>query len=169
MIHTKRLKIRAFNQDDLQAMLLIYNDKNTMRYIPNANHSWNKYELEKKYLHHSAHYPYGYGLFVIEEKQSGQVIGEAGLFNSFDNVNNLELGYIIDRQFWRQGFGFEVCTALVNHAFTKLQCTQVRARMYDTNLASIYLAQKCKMQLEKIETADNGQCVRQYVIKKRSL
>ncbi len=135
-----------------------------MQYIPHARSIWSRHDLENKFRSHSIHYPKGYGLFVIEELSTRQLIGEAGLFNTMNDECVLELGYILDHHFWGKGYGTEVCRALINHSFYQLNVKQVIARMYKANKASARLAEKCGMHLDMIEANGEGNCVLQYII-----
>jgi len=164
VLSTINLLIREFHLDDLDKLLIIYNDEINMRYIPNASHNWSMEDLEKKYRKYAANYSKGYGLYVIEELKTGHIMGEAGLFNTMNDENCLELGYIIDHRYCGEGYGTEVCMALINYCFQHLQRQQVIARMYKQNGASVRLAEKCGMQLESMEEVANGIQVLQYTI-----
>lgn len=84
------------------------------------------------------------------------IIGEAGLFNSFNDLTNLEIGYIVDSKYWRNGFGTEICRSLIDYGFKTLKLKRITARMYASNFASVRVAQKCGMRKIEEGIAENG-------------
>nr|WP_288205248.1 GNAT family N-acetyltransferase [uncultured Parabacteroides sp.] len=80
--------------------------------------------------------------FAIKLRGENTIIGEAGLFNSFSDLKKMEVGYIIDRMYWNNGYGTEVCQGLIDYAFSQLRCTEFIARMYDQNIGSIRVCEK---------------------------
>jgi [ribosomal protein S5]-alanine N-acetyltransferase len=69
------------------------------------------------------------------------------------------LGYILDKRFWRNGYGSEICTSLIDYGFITLNLDKITARMFKQNAASIKLAEKCGMKLIQQEHA---QKVKEY-------
>ncbi|GET22122.1 GNAT family N-acetyltransferase [Prolixibacter denitrificans] len=162
---TARLNIRNVEESDFDALLRIYNRKKNMQYVSDGNYRWAKKELVAKYRKFNQHIKDGYGIFAVELKDTNQIIGEAGLFNSFDDLSVLELGYIIDSAFWQQGYGTEICQALIDYAFSTLKTEQLIARMYAANHASVLVSEKCGMKRVKNGFASDGQEFLEYAIK----
>ena len=144
-LETERLLIRDAEESDFDELLVIYNRKENMQYVSDGNYHWSKKQLIAKYSKFNQHIKDGYGIFAVELKATNQTIGEAGLFNSFDNLSVLELGYIIDYAYWKQGFGTEICRGLIDHAFSTLKTERLIARMYAANQASVLVSEKCGM------------------------
>ena len=84
---TNRLVVRDVVEGDLDIMFSIYTQEKNMRYISDGRYDWTIFELRDKYSRINKSYSYGYGIFIVELKDSGVVIGEAGLF-SFDREKN---------------------------------------------------------------------------------
>lgn len=154
-LETSRLFIREVREEDFLSLLAIYTCRANMAYISTGKYDWTEVELKEKYNRINDNYRKGYGLFVVEEKQNKITIGEAGLFNSFQNQKILELGYIIDNAYWRKGFGFEVCNALIRYAFDQLETVKIVARMYAENIGSVSLSEKIGM--KKVETGQTSE------------
>jgi RimJ/RimL family protein N-acetyltransferase len=95
-------------------------------------------------------YPNGYGIFSVVA--AGEVIGEAGLFNSFGNNKVLEFGYIIDEKFWNKGYGTEVCKALLDYGFNRLNLEKIVARMYPENIGSVRVCEN--LNFVKVDVPD---------------
>ena len=146
-IETDRLLIREIHPNDIDGLLDIYRDFRNLRFIPNSNLNWTSEKLNEKYSKIIQDYKNGFGIFAVQLKDNGQIIGEAGLFNSFNELNHLELGYILDNKFWRKGYGSEICSSLIDYGFNTLNLDKITARMFKGNIASIRLSEKCGMKL----------------------
>ena len=67
------------------------------------------------------------------------------------------MGWIYNRSFWRQGYVYESCKAVIDHAFTELKAHKIFTEAIDA-VKSVSLMQKLGMQLEGIQrrqTKDN--------------
>lgn len=166
VIETKNLWIRQIEPNDLDALLEVYKNPKNMRFIPNSSYRWTREKLERKYDEINKYYKNGFGIFVVQMKNKDIILGEAGLFGSSQDLNQLELGYIIAERFWRKGYGTEICHSLIEYGFGKLRLQKITARMFSQNIASIRLSEKCNMQLVKQEKFDCDTNVLEYEIKR---
>jgi len=142
---TERLLIRGIEKEDLESLLKVYNKKENMKYVSDGTYKWTFKRLAEKYDRQNKNYASGFGIFAVEKKNSGEIIGEAGLFDSFEKQSILELGYIIDSKHWGNGYGYEICMGLINYCFNDLRINSVIARMYSKNIASVKLSESCGM------------------------
>lgn len=156
IIETKRLLIREIDSQAIDCLLKMYQNTENLRFIPNSNFDWTLEKLKTKYDKLNKDYNNGFGVYVVQIKNNGEIIGEAGLFNSFQDLNHLELGYILDKKFWRKGYGFEICEALIEYGFNMLNLEKITARMFKQNVASIRLSEKCGMELVEQKQTDDG-------------
>ena len=161
---TPRLLIRDIVQEDLGCLLYVYNKHENMKYVSNGNHKWTIGQLMDKYDRLNKNYVYGYGIFVVEMKYSNKIVGEAGLFDSFEQLSKLEMGYIIDSNYWGNGYGHEVCMGLINYCFNHLKTNSVIARMYSENIASVKLSEKCGMHKTNTGLTQNNEEYFEYEI-----
>ena len=151
MVHleTPRLIIRSFEVSDAVDLHEILGDGETMKYCEPA------YDFEKtKAFLHSFCIDRN-GAVAAVHKESGKVIGYI-LFNEFDE-GVFEMGWIFNRSFWRQGYAYESCKAVIDYAFGNLKAHKIFAEAIDT-VKSVSLMQKLGMQLEGIQrsqTKDN--------------
>ena len=81
----------------------------------------------------------GAAQWVIVERQSSQCIGFVG-FHS--NQPPQGFGYLLDRRFWRRGYMFEACQAVLRFGFESLGYEQAEAWIHEENRASVQLARK---------------------------
>ena len=83
------------------------------------------------------------GYFSLIEKNTGELVGQAGLHYSIVNEKRiLELGYIIMKKHWNKGYAFESAKALINFAFDILNEKEVYALIRPENTRSVKLAEK---------------------------
>ncbi|WP_053406442.1 GNAT family N-acetyltransferase [Persicobacter sp. CCB-QB2] len=161
IFETSRLQVRSLSHTDIVDLLSIYQQKKNMRYIQSGRTDWTNTELKTKVERCNQGENGGlYGIFLIENQQ---LIGEVGLFDSFQDATHLEMGYILDHLHWQKGLGYELVKALMNHAFSKLKVKQLSARMYAENQGSIKLAEKLGMEEYQKGTTPEGREFRWFV------
>ena len=90
----------------------------------------------------------GFGYFAVILKESGALIGQAGLMNSTLNGNEtVELGYILDNTYWHNGYGTEAARACLEYAFGELELKTVCCSIRPENVASIRVVERLGMTL----------------------
>jgi len=161
---TDRVLIRDIQKEDLDFLLQVYNKKENMKFISDGRYCWSKDQLTEKYSKCNKKYDLGFGVFVACLKSTNTIIGEVGLFDSFGDNKKLELGYILDETTWRQGFGTEICNALINYSFKNLGTITLISRMYSENSASVKLSEKCAMNRVKTGKTIDGRSFYEYEI-----
>jgi len=159
---TERLIVREIKLKDIEFLLDIYNKEENMKFVSDGKFNWTKEVIIAKYDNVNKNYNKGIGIFAIELKENNTIIGEVGLFDSFNNFSKLELGYIIDSKFQNKGFGKEVCNGLLRYAKEKLNTEIIVARMYSENLKSIKLSETCGMKMIGSNHTDNGKKFNTY-------
>lgn len=142
-IETERLLIRGFRQGDLEELFEILGDEETMRFLEPP------FDMEKaeKFLQE----------FCIERKgalaatlaQSGRLIGYL-LFNGYGSPDIYEMGWIFNKGFWRKGYAYESCSAVINRAFSELGAHKVFAETAD-EVKSVPLMEKLGMKQEGLQ------------------
>ena len=86
---------------------------------------------------------YGYGMWVIEDKVSGQVIGRAGIEYK-DDRDGVELGFLVAKPFWRRGIATEVVEAILGYARKVLDIFHIYAMVEEENVKSIAFCEKMR-------------------------
>jgi RimJ/RimL family protein N-acetyltransferase len=88
----------------------------------------------------------GYGYFVVILKETGKLIGQVGLMKSEINGKEvIELGYIFDDLYWKQGYCMEATKACIEFAFDKLELEHLYCSVRPNNISSIRIAEKLGM------------------------
>ncbi len=141
-IETNRLIIRNFSQGDAQDLYEILGDDETMEYCEPA------YTLEKteKFIDEFCIGRNGAVAAVL--KETGKVIGYI-LFNE-QEAGIYEIGWFFNKAYWRQGYAYEACKAVIDYAFGELKAHKIFAETID-NVKSGSLMKKLGMELEDIQ------------------
>lgn len=88
----------------------------------------------------------GHGYWLIEDKSGRQPIGQAGLLKiDLDGADEIGLGYLIHRPFWRRGFATEAAAACRDYAFEHLAASRLVCPIRPENHSSQRVAIKIGM------------------------
>ena len=97
---------------------------------------------QQAYITHMYGY-YGYGMWLVFDRTTGNLIGRAGLeHRDFDGQTELEMGYVIAPAWQGQGIATEVCGAIIKFAREELDFPRLNALTDAKNAASIALLEK---------------------------
>jgi RimJ/RimL family protein N-acetyltransferase len=148
---TERLILREFTLSDAEDLYRIYSDAETMRFqIVPENYSL---ELERYYLgrHIENYYSvFGFGLWAVTLKKNNRLIGRCGLIRQpFEGGEAIEVSYLIEREFWNQGFASEAASAALKLGFEKYNFLRIVAFIDPRNTASIRVAENIGMRFER--------------------
>ncbi len=141
---TKRLIIREITTDrtDLDGIFALYEDPRMTEFMDPLFPYEEEAEYEKNYVERIYPY-YGYGLWLLIEKGTDDIIGRAGIeYREGCEKNEGELGFQVrfDRQ--REGFAYEAVSKIITLGFETFSFDSLRARISPKNLPSIALAKK---------------------------
>lgn len=155
---TERTLIREMTVDDLPAMYELYSDEAVARWVEPLYEYDKELEFTRAYIENVYSF-YGYGLWLVFDRKTGELIGRAGI--SMREINGekcCELGYIIrgDRQ--RQGIGYEVSTAVMEYAAECLMLDELWLCIETDNQASIGLGIKLGFELYGSSVCDGKDC-----------
>ena len=141
-LESARLLTRLVTEADLPSLLVVNGDDAVTRYLPYA--SWRGLEDARNwYARMSALQAAGAALqFAVLEKQSGAAIGSCLLFRHDEASARAELGYVLGRAHWGQGFMHEALRALVDCAFGELHLRRLEAEVDPRNTRSSLLLER---------------------------
>lgn len=146
--------------EDVDRLYEIYEDSSITRYMENL---YADREKERKYAEDYRRYIYefyGYGIWIIEEKETGTIIGRAGIEPKEEDV---ELGYMIALPWQRKGYAFEVCGAILEYVWKEVGCGRIVSQVQPDNISSIGLLKKLRFHKSE-ESGSEG--MEKYVIKR---
>ena len=141
ILETARLLVRELSLSDLDALFEMYAEKGMTDYMEGLYPYEKEKEYQEAYIENMYHF-YGYGMWLVFEKQTGKLAGRAGLEHREELLSDLELGYAIRTSCQRQGYAYEVCSAILSYAKTELLAEKVHCLIEPGNKASAKLAEK---------------------------
>lgn len=153
VIRTERLTLREYTEDDFDAVYKMISDPVTMSHYPRpydtrGAHRWIDWSIEN-------YARTGLGWWAIELSDTGEFIGDCGITPQVIDGETLpELGYHIDKKYWRCGYGKEAARAVLDYVFSNTDHTVVYSYMTAENVASFSLAESVGM--KKIKEFDDG-------------
>ena len=141
-IESTRLIVRPVAAADLPALLAVNGDDEVTRFLPYA--SWRSLaDAQLWFERMSILGARGESCqYVIVERSSGLAIGTCLLFRYEEGSGRAEVGYVLGRQYWRQGLMSEALAALVGSAFQTLQLRRLEAEVDPLNQGSRRLLEK---------------------------
>jgi RimJ/RimL family protein N-acetyltransferase len=140
-IVTKRLILRGFQEEDLDAYAQICADAETMQYIGTGK-TMNRSESWRGMAMFLGHWQLrGYGMWAVENRQSGEMLGRVGCWKP-EGWIDFEIGWMIARKYWGYGFATEAGQAAIAFAFEELQRSHIISLICPANLASRRVAEK---------------------------
>ena len=149
MIETKRLILRKMTIDDLDDLFLIFSDPKVMESFGGV--LLDRTKMEKWIRRNLDHQDrYGYGLFSVILKESGELVGDCGLEHmEVDGMPEVEIGYDFLSSYWGRGLATEAASAVRDYAFEQLGLTRLISLIRTHNKASMRVAEKMGMTREK--------------------
>lgn len=140
---TERLELRAFEPTDLDALHAVYGDPQVTRFMPaypTLEHTRRALEIHMREAR--AGNP---AFWALIERESGELIGDAGLGLIEGIGPEFELGYTLGTRWWRRGYATEAARAVRDHALGPLALPEVLALVRPANAASINVLEKIGM------------------------
>lgn len=149
LIQTPRLRLREIVPDDLDFLAEMLGDAEVMRYYPKVyNREESRGWLDRQLSRYAKD---GYGLWLVESNESGEPVGQVGLINqTVEGVVEPEIGYLIHRPFWKQGYATEAASAVRDYALEMLGKTRLISLIRPANVPSQRTALKIGSKPEKL-------------------
>ncbi len=139
ILETNRLRLRLFEQSDVEQLHLLYSDPEVMRYM-GGTRTWEQAE-EHIQAFAQQYAKTGFTLWAAQQKSDGQFVGRVGLF-FLDKTEEVELGYMLAKPHWGKGFATEASAACLDLAFRRLALESIAAIAVPQNAASLQIIQK---------------------------
>jgi len=111
---------------------------------------------------------YGFGLWAVDLKETGQMIGSCGVsMQEIDNEQKPEIGYHLRKEYHRQGLGKEISQAIRDYYFTHFDGDEIYSYMNVDNVASYKTAEANGMTYLHLYTTRYGEVTRVYRITRK--
>jgi RimJ/RimL family protein N-acetyltransferase len=130
-----------FRESDIEAYAEMLADPEVMRFIGDGQPlsrplAWRHLAMMLGHWHLR-----GYGLWAVEERGSGQLVGRIGCWNP-EGWPGFEVGWMLRRQSWGLGYATEGARAAIEFAFTRLEQPEVISLIHPDNAASMRVADR---------------------------
>ena len=148
---TERLKFRLLEPEDFNSWLALFDGTNVARFlgmgiIPTAKAQCQKwFDIQKNRYKNDLG-----GMNVLMDKSIGKMVGQCGLLiQEVDNIQELEIGYAILPNFWKEGFATEAARKCRDYAFENSYADSIISIIHVENLISEKVAVKNGMKKTK--------------------
>jgi RimJ/RimL family protein N-acetyltransferase len=147
VLETVRLRLRAHTFADFPAYSALWADPAVVRWLgakPNtAEESWSRL------LRNAGHWTLlGFGSWLVEEKSTGDFVGEVGLFNYHRDIDpplgsTPEIGWVLSPAKNGKGYATEAVQALLDWGRDRFTSSRLACLIAPENTASLNVATKC--------------------------
>lgn len=149
-LHTLRLILRPHVVADYTACRTLWADPQVVRHIGGV--ALDSQTVWFRILRYAGMWSLlGYGMLVIEDRDSGAFLGEAGLLSAERSLPELagvpEAGWVLGSQAWGRGIATEAMQAILEWADVHVEAPSIRCIIDPGNDASIKVAEKLSFQM----------------------
>jgi ribosomal-protein-alanine N-acetyltransferase len=141
-IMTDRLKLRAYRAEDIPAIhATLYGDPDVRRHTGGISSIAETRAYVERYM--ADHERDGYAYWAVIERETGELVGEAGLKAVGEAApDDIELGYAFRQACWGLGYATEIGRAVLDEAFGALGLDRVAATVHQANAGSRHVLAK---------------------------
>ncbi len=137
ILKTKRLLLKELNPEILNELYATYTDEYIITFL--GLHSTDELNVERNNWQLGfTTYRTSFKSFLMQEKESGKIIGKAGFHNWYPLHRRAELGYALyDESAKRKGYTTEAVAAIIEHGFEVLELNRIEAYVGPSNIPSL--------------------------------
>lgn len=156
-LDSDRLAFRRYVIEDLPQLIELRADPEVNRHLGGVRLQ-NPEALSKRIRFYiSCYESHGFGMCPMILKETGEVIGTAGL-QPLDGTEDIEVGYSLSPEFWGRGLGSEAAVAWLEYGFAQKQLERIVGVATVENAASRRILEKLGMSYEKTEMHYGDDC-----------
>jgi RimJ/RimL family protein N-acetyltransferase len=144
MLESERLIFRKITETDFDSLAIMFRDPEVMAAW---EHTFTDEQIQKWIDNQISRYQKEIvGYFAAIQKDTSEFIGQMGLlWNDFGELRIMEIGYMLNHQYWGMGYATEGAAALVQYAFTEIGLNKVYTSIRPNNQPSIRVAERIGM------------------------
>ena len=150
ILETERLILRQFTTDDAEFILELLNEPSFIQNIGDRgvrNKSDAERYIEKGPV--ASYVQFGFGLYLVQLKESGESIGMCGLIKR-DSLDDVDIGYAFLPEFWSKGYAVESAQAVREYGCNVIGLKRIVAITDPVNEGSIRVLEKLGFKFEKM-------------------
>jgi RimJ/RimL family protein N-acetyltransferase len=149
-VETSRLRLRDWEEADLEPFGRINADEQVMKYLPEASSIEETNAFYKEII--AEFNEYGFGLYAVEVKENKEFIGFIGFHRATfesDFTPCIEIGWRLKQEAWGKGYATEGAAACLQYGFNELGFTDIYSFTADANKPSKNVMEKIGMSFVK--------------------
>jgi ribosomal-protein-alanine N-acetyltransferase len=159
-ITTPRLRGLPLAETDFSDLCALHRDEQVVAAFHAAVNSEEETRefLDRKLAHWREH---GFGIWMFRDAD-GAFVGRCGIHRwTLEGQTDVELGYVVRSDLWRQGYATEMGTAIIDYAATALGVRELVGFTLDDNLGSQRVLEKLGFTFER-RFEDEGEALVLY-------
>ena len=148
VLETERLWLRRYRDEDVDDLLAVIGDPETMRYYPrpytrDEAAAWIRRQQDRYQRE-------GYGLYAMVLKETGAFVGDCGpVTQRVEGTDEVELGWHVNRAWWNRGLATEGGRACRDDVFGRFGLDHVISLIRPENRSSARVAEKLGMTVDR--------------------
>ncbi|MEI7985311.1 MAG: GNAT family N-acetyltransferase [Armatimonadota bacterium] len=167
LFETERLYARRLTLSDIEPMLSIYGDIETVRFVGDSSPITREECLQWVEVTNSNFLLRGYGMVAFCNQETDEVIGCGGIVHP-GQQDQPEIKYAFRRNCWGQGYATEAITALVQFAQSNWNVGEMIATVAPGNSASQHVLSKLGFIHVEDQTNEDASITQVWAIKAQS-
>ena len=147
-LETKRLILRCFGEEDVDAMAQLFANPDFMRFSLGVftERKQTVAFIEKVMGWDRAGMP---SPFAVVPRGEDAIVGYCGFFHHAEVPEEIEIGYRLHPDYWNRGLISEAARAVRDHAFADRKLPRVISLIHPENIPSRRVAEKNRMKVER--------------------
>ena len=150
VLETDRLMLRKLCVEDAAFILQLVNEPAFLRFI--GDKGVRTLDDARDYILQGPVDSYerlGFGLYLVELKESGTAIGTCGLIKR-EVLEHVDIGYAYLPEFWGKGYAFEAAAAVMEFGKSAYGLERIVAVVSSDNYGSIRVLEKLGLRYERM-------------------
>jgi ribosomal-protein-alanine N-acetyltransferase len=157
IVETDRLAFRHFTLDDLPLLIEQRSDPDVNRFLGGPERQNAEALATRIRFYMSCYDSHGFGMCPMIWKETGDMIGSAGL-QPLENTEEIEVGYSLIKTFWGKGIATEAARGWMEFGFNEQGLERIVGVTDLDNAASQHILEKLGMKYEKTEVHYDIEC-----------
>lgn len=157
ILESERLAFRRYTLDDLPQLVEQRSDPEVNKFLGGPERQNEIWLAKRIRFYISCYRSHGFGMCSMIWKETGEIIGSAGL-QPLEDTGEIEVGYSLIKKFWGRGLGTESARSWLDFGFRQAGLDRIVAVADVDNLASRHIMEKLGMSYQKTEIHYGTEC-----------
>ena len=146
--NTERISAERLKEEHIEFIHRMHQDEQVMAYLSGVRSREQTANYMEQNLSHWE--KYGYGIWVLRENSTGDLIGRGGMRNAVLGGNEeVEVAYGLLPEFWNKGLATEFAGAVVRIGLSEIGLSGLACVTHPDNLASQCVVEKTGFVFER--------------------